>query len=95
MNTYLMYGTFVLLGLLLVCWFINLILVQKKGEPSLWASRGLYIFGLLAVVLNAVRVGMTAKTYPGTLVFANIVAFICILIAFIRMEKEHKNKGKE
>ena len=30
-----MYGTFVLLGLVIVCWIGNLILVQKKGGPSL------------------------------------------------------------
>lgn len=90
MNTYLMYGTFVLLGLILVFWIINLVLIRKKGEPSVWVSRGLYISGLLAVAVNAVRMGMMTSTYPGTMVFANIVAFLCILIAFIRMEMEQK-----
>ena len=90
MNTYLMYGTVVLLGLVIVCWIGNLILVQKKGGPSLWLSRGLYICGMLAVVLNAARMLVIRDTYRGTLVFANIVAFICILVAFIRAENERK-----
>ncbi len=90
MNTGLMYGTFVFLGLIVVCWVGNLVMVQKKGEPSLWLSRGLYLSGLIAVVLNALRMLVAVESYQGTLVFANIVAFVCILIAFVRMEKDQK-----
>ena len=45
---------------------------------------------MLAVVLNAARMLVIRDTYRGTLVFANVVAFICILVAFIRAENERK-----
>ena len=95
MDTYLMYGTFIFAGLLVVCWLANLVFVMKRGEPSIWCSRGLYLFGLIAVVFNAVRMFVTRDSYRGTLVFANIVAFICIVIAFVRMERAEKEKNTD
>ena len=91
MNQILMYGTFGFLGLVLVCWIVSMVQVAKKGKSSIWMNRGIYAFGLVAVVLNLIRMTVVFDDYKGTMVFANVIALICILIAFVRAEREHKS----
>ena len=86
MNQILMYGTFGFLGLVVVCWIVSM----KQGKASIWMSRGIYIFGLAAVVLNLVRMALVFEEYKGTMIFANVIALFCILIAYVRAEREHR-----
>lgn len=90
MNQILMYGTFGFLGLVVVCWIVSMVQVAKQGKASIWMSRGIYVFGLIAVVLNLARMTIAFDDYKGTMVFANVIALICILIAFVRAERDHK-----
>lgn len=90
MNQILMYGTFGFLGLVVVCWIVSMIQVAKQGKASIWMSRGIYVFGLIAIVLNLIRMTIAFDSYKGTMVAANVIALICILVAFIRAERDHK-----
>ena len=90
MNQILMYGTFGFLGLVLVCSIISMMQVAKKGKASIWVSRGIYLFGLIAVVLNLVRMTLVFDDYKGTMVAANVIALVCILVALLRAERDHK-----
>ena len=90
MNQILMYGTFGFLGLVLVCWVVSMVQVAKRGKASIWMSRGIYVFGAVAVVLNLIRMALVIETYKGTMIFANVIALLCILIAFGRAEREHR-----
>lgn len=92
MNEILLYSAFVCLGLLLLCLVGNLIMVAKKGKPSVLLSRGLYVFGISAVICNGIRMAVGGQ---GTLVLANVVVLICIVVAFVRMERERRNGGTE
>jgi hypothetical protein len=85
-----MYGTFGFLGLVLVCWIISMVQVAKQGKASIWTSRGIYVFGAVAVILNLIRMAVVFETYKGTMIFANVIALICILIAFARVERDHR-----
>ena len=91
MNQILMYGTFAFLGLVLVCWIVSMGQVAKQGKASIWMSRGIYAFGAVAVVLNLIRMTIVFDDYKGTMVAANVIALICILIAFGRAERDHRN----
>ena len=90
MNQILMYGTFGFLALVLVCWIVSMVQVAKQGKASVWMSRGIYAFGAIAVILNLVRMAIVFDDYKGTMVLANVIALICILIAFVRAERDHK-----
>ena len=90
MNQILMYGTFGFLGLVLVCWIISMVQVAKMEKASIWVSRGIYVFGAVAVILNLVRMTVIYDDYKGTMVAANVIALICILVAFLRAERDHK-----
>ena len=50
-------------------------------------NRGVYIFGMIAALFNGIRVYLTYNSYKGSMVAANVVAFLCILVSFVRMEK--------
>ena len=91
MNQILMYGTFGFLGLVVVCWIFSMVQVAKRGKASIWMSRGIYIFGLAAVVLNLIRMALVFEEYKGTMIFANVIALFCILIAYVRAEREYRS----
>lgn len=77
-----------LLALVLACWIINLVLVSRKKESNLWLSRLMYLAATVAVVLNAVR---SAVVYTGkSMLVANIVVLVCIIISLVRMERVRK-----
>lgn len=91
MNEYLMYATFVCLGIIVVCILANLMVSAKKGKTSKGVNRVMYLSAILAVVLNAVRMTFRSGDYNGTLVFANIVVLVSLLISFRRMERGEEN----
>lgn len=91
MRTYLTYGVLVLFGMVLLCWIINMILAKRKNENSVWLGRGVYMFGMLAVVLNAVRVWMLYDDSKGIMIAAHVVVLLSVVVSFFRMERENKN----
>ena len=72
-------------ALLLICFVVNLIVVARKGESSKWFNRGIYLSGVVAAAANAIR--MIACRKNGTLFLASLVALICVLVAWVRMER--------
>ena len=83
-----LYAAVALLALVLLCWIINLVLVARKKEPNLWISRLMYLAAIIAVILNAVR---SAVVYTGkSMLVANIVVLVCVIISLVRMERVHK-----
>ena len=83
-----LYIAVTLLALVLACWIINLVLVLRKKESSIWISRLMYLAAMIAVILNAVR---SAVVYTDkSLLVANIIVFVCVIISLIRMERVRK-----
>lgn len=83
-----LYAAAALLGLVLVCWIINLALVFRKKESSIWISRLMYLAAMTAVILNAVR---SAVVYTDkSMLIANIVVLLCVAVSLVRMERVRK-----
>lgn len=87
MGTVMLYATLAFAGLMLACMVINIASTAKTEKPSVWATRGLYIFGILAAVANTVRVMFTLQSNKGTMIFASIVVMFCLVYSFYRSEK--------
>ncbi len=86
-DQYLFYATVGLLGLLVLCWVGNLVLLGLRNKPSVWLGRLVYVCGMLCTVCNAVRMARIYEQYRGMFILANVIAFVCIFIAFLRAEK--------
>lgn len=86
MNQVLMYGTFAFLGLVVLLMIVSAVQVGRNKPVSIWINRGMYICGALAVLLNLIRMFIAFKDYKGTLVFANVIVFVCIIISAGRQE---------
>lgn len=83
-----LYTAAALLGVVLLCWLGNLILVLRKKEASMALNRIMYLAALAAVAINAVR---SAVVYSEkTMLAANIVVLVCLIVAFVRTERVHK-----
>jgi len=78
--------TIIFFAIVLICWIANLFVIKKRDRASIWLNRGLYITGMLAVICNFFRVLPMEMAYKGTMQAANGIAFVCILISYIRME---------
>ena len=91
MSTYLTCGVLALFGLVLLCWIVNMLLAKRKNQSSIWLGRGVYVFGMLAVALNAVRAWMLYDDSKWVMMAAHVVVLLSVVVAFVRMEKEHKN----
>lgn len=83
---YIMYS---LGGLILMLWLWNVYLAAKHHEESVPARRMMFSMALVVIVLSIFR---SVNLYGSTVVFANIIVLGCILIAFIRSER---NKDPE
>lgn len=91
MNEYLMYATFACVGLIVICIIANLLVSAKKGKTSKGVNRLMYISGIAAVIFNAIRMTFRSGDYNGTLIFANVIVLISLLISFRRMERGEEN----
>ena len=80
-------GVIVMCAAMILCWAYNFIRAGREKPQSVLARRGLYICGMGAVALNLFRI------FQIYVVLANVVAFICILIAFIRSERGQDKDG--
>ena len=87
METILLYATFGFVGLMVVCMVLNIVNTAKNGTPSVWGTRGLYIFGIAAAVANTIRIALMKSNNRGTILFACGVVIICLIIGLVRSEK--------
>ena len=90
MNQALMYGTFAFLGIVILLMIVSAIQVGRNKKVSIWINRGMYVAGGLAVLLNLVRMAIAFGDYKGTLIFANVIVLVCIIISAGRQEMARK-----
>ena len=95
MNQVLMYGTFAFLGLVVVLMLLSVVLVARNKTVSIWINRGMYAFGALAVLLNLIRMFIAFSDYKGTMVFANVIVLISLIISAGRQEMARKMPPEE
>ena len=82
------YVTLGLFAVVLLSWLLNLLLLALKKPSSILLSRIMYVAALVAAVLSSIR---TAVVYTEkTLLVANIVVLVCVIISFRRAERLHK-----
>lgn len=79
--TYVLYGCGALILLLFIA---NLLLVKKRGEDSALIRRLLYVVAIIAVILGIIRAKFL---YSETVLFANVMVLLCLIISFVRSEK--------
>ena len=72
------------LGLVLLMVIANAVITSRQGEPNRLMTRLIYGVGALTVLMNIVRM-IASASY--TMVFANALALICILVVWMRSEK--------
>ncbi|MCI8649763.1 MAG: hypothetical protein HFG20_06575 [Anaerotruncus sp.] len=83
-----LYAALGLLAVVLLCWGGNLFLVSRKGSPSMLLSRIMYLAAIAAVLFNTAR---SAVAYnEKSMLVANLIVLVCIIISFRRMERFHK-----
>lgn len=87
MEKNLLYLVIGFLALLVIFWLLNLLLIKKKNRTSVWLSRGVYISGILCVLVNIIRINMTYEVNRGMHFLSNTIVLISIIIAFVRWEK--------
>ena len=78
---YVLYGCGALIVLLFAT---NLILVKKRGEDSPLVRRLLYVVAIIAVILGIIRAKFV---YSETVLFANVLVLLCLIVSFVRSEK--------
>lgn len=88
-------GVIVMCAAMILCWAYNFIRAGREKPQSVLARRGLYICGMGAVALNLFRIFQIYTYSLTSIVLANVVAFLCILIAFIRSERGKDKGGTE
>ncbi len=76
------------LALVLLCWTVNMILVFRGKKSSMLLSRIMYLLAIAAVVLLAVRSGVVYN--EKTMLAADLVVLVCIVISYVRLERTHK-----
>lgn len=86
MESTILYAIFILGGILLLCMIINIVLTAKKGAPSKWLTRILYISGIACVGLSIVRIAMKYSENSVMLIIACVIVLASILISFWRSE---------
>ena len=90
MNQALMYGTFAFLGIVVLLLAVSAVQVGRNKKVSIWISRGMYVAGGLAILLNLIRMIVALDNYKGTMIFANVIALLCIIISAGRQEMARK-----
>lgn len=78
---YAVYGLGAMIALL---WLLNLYRVLRKKSDCVPARRLMFILAILAIILSIAR---SSQLYGQTVVFADIVVLLCIVVAFVRSEK--------
>lgn len=84
----LLYTAIGLMAVVVLCWVLNLVRVARNKETSIWLNRGMYAAALAAVVLNAIRSGVVYE--EKTMLVANLVVLVCVVISLVRTEHTHK-----
>lgn len=90
MNQALLYATFALLGIVGLMMLVSIVQVGRNKKVSIWINRISYLAGAIAVVLNLVRMIIAFSDYKGTLIFANAIVLLCIIISAGRQEMARK-----
>ncbi len=83
-----LYAAAAMLLLVLLCWLGNLLLVFRGRPSSMLLSRLMYLLAIPAVVLVSVR---SAVVYSEkTMLAADMVVLVCIIVSYVRLERTHK-----
>ena len=83
-----LYAAAARLLLVLLCWLGNLLLVFRGRPSSMLLSRLMYLLAIPAVVLVSVR---SAVVYSEkTMLAADMVVLVCIIVSYVRLERTHK-----
>ena len=90
MNQALLYATFAFLGIVVLMMLISILLVARNKPASIWITRISYLSGGIAVLLNLVRMIVAFDDYKGTLIFANVIVLLCIIVSAGRQEMARK-----
>ncbi len=77
-----------MLALVLLCWGANMLLVFRGRASSMLLSRLMYLFAIAAVVMISVRSGVVYT--EKTMLAADLVVLVCIVVSYIRLERVHK-----
>ena len=76
-------------GTILLLFVFNAISVGKSGAASPVITRLIYIVAIMTVALNMYRMVAVGKS---DMIYANIIALICILVSWVRSEKAQKQE---
>ncbi len=87
MDNLLTYGTIGAFVVVLAAWIGNLVIAYRHGKPSAILGRCVYIFGILAALLNIVRVIRIYDNSQGVMLLANAIVLVCVIVAFYRSER--------
>lgn len=79
------YCLFGLGALILLLLITNIMLATKRGKDSDLVRRLMYILAFVAVIIAIIR---SFALYSSTVVFADVLVLVCLIVAFIR--SEHK-----
>lgn len=77
-----------MLALVLLCWAVNMFLVFRGKKPNMLLSRVMYLLAIAAVVLISVRSGVVYS--EKTMLAADLVVLVCIIVSYVRLERTHK-----
>ena len=73
-------------GVSAACFVANLVVTARRNESSRRLGRLTYLFAGLTLAGNTARL-LLADAQDTTVVWANVIAFACIMVSFYRSEK--------
>ena len=79
------YCLFGLGALILLLLITNIVLATKRGKDSDLVRRLMYILAFIAVIIAIIR---SFALYSSTVVFADALVLVCLIVAFIRSERK-------
>lgn len=81
----LMVAIYVLGAMILLLWLYNLVRALRQRSDCVPVRRLMYCLAIAAVALSIAR---SSQLYGSTVVFANLIALLCIIAAFARSERK-------
>lgn len=64
-----------------------MLLTHRRGQPSIVLGRCVFILGILAVLLNIIRIIRIYDNSRGVMLLANVIVLVSILVGFRRNER--------
>lgn len=96
MERYFTIGCVAALAVTVLCFLGNLVVTSRRGQPMQGLTRGVYLSGAVAAALNMGRVWFGYQDSRGTMMAANVVALVCILVAYRRaMQPQEPDEEEE